>query len=126
MDMKSLLRRLVESESPSHDKAAVDRAGVIVAEEARKLDAQVEIIPNKETGDHVLAHFEFASPTRAERSASAVEAGRRSRGKSGILLLCHLDTVFPLGTLEKMPYRESDGNIFGPGTLDMKAGIVIA
>jgi len=37
-----------------------------------------------------------------------------------------MDTVFPLGTLEKMPYREADGKIFGPGTLDMKSGIVIS
>jgi glutamate carboxypeptidase len=109
MDTKSLLRRLVETESPSHDKAAVDRVGAIVAEEARRAGAQIEVIPNKETGDHVLAHF-----------------GRGVRGEDGILLLCHLDTVFPLGTLEKMPYRELDGKIFGPGTLDMKAGIVIA
>ncbi len=37
-----------------------------------------------------------------------------------------MDTVFPLGTIDKFPYREADGKIFGPGTLDMKAGIVIA
>jgi glutamate carboxypeptidase len=37
-----------------------------------------------------------------------------------------MDTVFPLGTIEKFPYREADGKIFGPGTLDMKAGIIIA
>lgn len=115
MDTKSLLRRLVETESPTRAKAAVDRVGAIVAEEARRLGAQIEIIPNKETGDHVLAHFESPSPF-----------GGGVRGEGGILLLCHLDTVFPLGTLEKMPYRELDGKIFGPGTLDMKAGIVIA
>ena len=54
MDIKSLLKLLVETESPSHDKSAVDRVGAIVAEEARKLGAQVEIIPNQETGDHIL------------------------------------------------------------------------
>jgi glutamate carboxypeptidase len=36
-----------------------------------------------------------------------------------------MDTVFPLGTIDKFPYREVDGKIFGPGTLDMKSGIVI-
>ena len=110
--MKHLLKTLVETESPSHDKAAVDRVGAIVVEEARRLGAQVEIIPNKETGDHVLAKFAW----------SADEA----RDDGAILILCHMDTVFPLGTIQKTPYREDGDKIFGPGTLDMKAGIVIA
>jgi glutamate carboxypeptidase len=113
VNTKSLLKLFVETESPSHDKAAVDRVGAIVAEEARKLGAQVEIIPNKETGDHVLARF---TP-----DPQIVNSDLKP-----ILLLCHMDTVFPLGTLSKMPYREADGKIFGPGTLDMKAGIVIS
>jgi glutamate carboxypeptidase len=91
----------------------VDRVGAIVAEEARKLGAQVEIIPNKETGDHVLARF--TSDIQPEIS-----------NLKPILLLCHIDTVFPLGTFSKMPYREANGKIFGPGVLDMKAGIVIS
>ena len=106
MNTKSFLKTLVEIESPSHDKAAADRVGVIVADEARRLGAQVEVIPNKETGDHVLSKW--------------------GSGKDGILLLCHMDTVFPIGTLSKMPYREADGKIFGPGVLDMKGGIVIS
>jgi glutamate carboxypeptidase len=106
MDMKSLLKRLVETESPSHDKAAVDRVGEIVAEQALRSGATVEIIQNAETGDHVLSRW--------------------GNGRDGILLLCHMDTVFPLSTLAKMPYREADGKIFGPGVLDMKAGIVLS
>ncbi len=108
MELKPLLKTLVETESPSHDKAAVDRVGAIVASEGRKLGANVEIIQNKETGNHVLARF--PSP----------------EGKKPILLLCHMDTVFPIGTINKIPYREADGKIFGPGTLDMKSGIVIS
>lgn len=100
-------------ESPSREKAAVDRVGAIVAEEARKLGAQIELIRNVETGDHIVAHF----PPREALSLLP---------PAPVLLLCHLDTVFPHGTLEKMPYREADGKIFGPGTLDMKGGIVIA
>ncbi len=110
MDMKSLLKQLVEIESPSSDKAAVDRVGARVAAEARSLGAQVEIVPNAEMGDHVISRF--------------LPADGRTDG--GLLLLCHMDTVFPLGTLESMPYREADGKIFGPGVLDMKAGIVIS
>jgi glutamate carboxypeptidase len=114
MDTKSFLKLLVETESPSHDKSAVDRVGTIVAEETRRLGAQVEIIPNKETGDHILARF----------ASSIVKAA--GEDKKPILLLSHMDTVFPLGTIDKFPYREADGRIFGPGTLDMKAGIAIA
>jgi len=111
MNPYSLLQLLVETESPSHDKAAVNRVGAIVSQEARKLGAQVETIPNQETGDHVLARFSSST-------------GKADDGK-GILLLCHMDTVFPPGTLEKMPYREVEKKIFGPGVMDMKAGIVI-
>ena len=106
MDIKSLLKLLVETESPSHEKAAVDRVGAIVAEEARKLGAEIEVIPNKETGDHVIARW-------------------KGEGKP-ILLVCHMDTVFPLGTIEKFPYREDEGKIMGPGVSDMKASIAIS
>lgn len=111
MDLNSFLKRLVETESPSHDKAAVDRVGAIVAEQARKLGAQVEILSRHETGDHMLARFSAPAGKETEKP---------------ILLLCHMDTVFPLGTLAKVPYREVDGKIHGPGTLDMKSGIVIS
>jgi glutamate carboxypeptidase len=111
MDMKSLLKRLVETESPSADKAAVDRVGAIIANEAHRLGADVEIVPVKKAGDHVIARF----------APNGVEA----QHMGSILLLCHMDTVFPIGTLEKMPFREADGKLFGPGVLDMKAGIVI-
>lgn len=110
MDMKFLLQQLVEIESPSSDKAAVDRVGARVAEEARRLGAQVEVMPNAETGGHIVLRFPSAD----------------GRSVGGILLLCHMDTVFPLGTLANMPFREADGNLYGPGVLDMKAGIVIA
>jgi len=113
METKLLLKRLVETESPTQVKAAVDHVGAIIADEARALGAQVEILPNPETGDHVLAHFVPGG------------AGEAPTDKP-ILLLCHMDTVFPLGTIDKFPYGEADGKIVGPGTLDMKAGIVIA
>jgi glutamate carboxypeptidase len=106
MDMKPLLKKLVETESPSLDKAAVDRVGNLVMNEARRLGANVEQIPVVDAGDHLVARW-----------------GDRGRG---FLILCHMDTVFPLGTLATMPFREADGKIYGPGVLDMKAGIVIS
>ena len=112
MEIKSLLKTLVETESPSQDKAGVDRVAAIVAVEARRLGGHVQVIPNRETGDHILARFMPEQKTAGEQ-------------RKPILMLCHMDTVFPLGTLSRMPYRESEGKIFGPGILDMKSGIVI-
>lgn len=108
--MNSLLKKLVETESPSHEREAVNRVGVIVAEEARRLGAEVKAIPNTDTGDHISASFLPTPNLHPIRP---------------ILLLCHMDTVFPLETLPQMPYRETGGKIFGPGILDMKAGIAI-
>jgi glutamate carboxypeptidase len=105
-EMLALLKKLVETESPSTDKAAVDRVGAIVAGEARRLGATVETLPSASAGDQVLARW--------------------GQGSGGILLLCHMDTVFPLGTLQKTPFRQVGDKTFGPGTLDMKAGIVIS
>ena len=78
--MFTLLKQLIETESPSHDKSAVDLVGAIVAEECRKLGAHVQIHPQIETGDHIVARF----PGKKE--------GR------GIFILMNMDTVFPLGT----------------------------
>jgi len=103
--MLPLLRKLVETESPSHDKEAVDRVGAIVAEEAHRIGASVDIMHRKDCGDLVLAKW--------------------GTGTGGILLLCHMDTVFPIGTLAKMPFFEKDGKAFGPGVSDMKGGIVV-
>lgn len=104
--MLGLLKRLVEAESPSHDKSAVTRVGTIVAEECRRLGGAVEVHEPAAAGNQVIARWGAAGP-------------------GNILLLAHMDTVFPLGTLEKMPFHEKDGKIFGPGTSDMKGGIVV-
>ena len=104
--MVALLKKLVQLESPSNDKAAVDRLGAFLAEEYRAAGAQVEIVPNATTGDHIIARW--------------------GSGPGGILLMHHMDTVFPLGTLEHMPFYEKDVCLFGPGVLDMKGGIVVS
>jgi glutamate carboxypeptidase len=114
-DMLALLKRLVETESPSHDKSAVDRVGMLVAEECRRLGAQVEIHSQTEIGNHIEARF--FHPRRLPQDKT---------GANGILLLAHMDTVFPLGTLERMPFHEKNSRVFGPGVADMKGGIVVA
>ncbi len=102
----SLLRSLVEMESPSTEKPAVDRLGEWVAARMRALGAQVERLPQQAAGDHWL--------------------GRWGDGRGGVLLLVHLDTVHPLGALSSMPWREQVDRVCGPGVLDMKAGLACA
>jgi glutamate carboxypeptidase len=101
---------LVRRESPSHDKGAVDRCGKIVAREWKRRGAAVAILKQKLRGDHVRAEFSLNLPRSAPQ----------------ILVLGHIDTVYPLGTLKKMPFRISNGRAWGPGTFDMKGGLVLA
>ena len=103
------LRALVEVESPSEDKAAVDCAGALVSGWAAKLGAKVKRHKQRDFGDVLELRF-----------------GTASRGHSRVMLLAHLDTVWPLRTLARMPWREAGGKIYGPGVLDMKAGVVMA
>jgi glutamate carboxypeptidase len=102
-----LLRLLVEHESPTGDKAAVDKLGKFVFEQLHEAGAQVEIFPRQEVGDILYASWNGNLP-----------------GKP-ILLLAHMDTVWPLGMLGNMPVWQSGARLYGPGILDMKAGITI-
>ena len=105
------LRELVEVESPSEDKAAVDRSGELIAAWAVALGGKVKRHRQKAFGDVLEIRF-GASSRKAKR-------GR-------VMLLAHLDTVWPMGTLAKMPWREADGKLCGPGVVDIKAGVVMA
>lgn len=106
------LRGLVELESPSHDFAAVNRCVEAVAELGTRLGATARRHRSKASGD--VLELRFAS---------------RKKGRP-LLLLGHLDTVWPMGTLKKMPFRQGrqDGEerIWGPGVLDMKGGVAMA
>ncbi len=97
---------MVEIESPSDDKAAVDRMGAFLAQAFERLGGKVTFFPQKEAGNHLKAEFPGAS------------------GKP-VLLLGHFDTVWSMGTLAKMPFRLEDGRAYGPGVYDMKAGITM-
>lgn len=107
--MLALLRSLVEIESPSNDKAGVDRCAARVAAEWKRRDAHAQILRHAQRGNRV----------RVEFNANAPEPGQ-------ILVLGHLDTVYPLGTLRRMPFRHAQGRAWGPGTFDMKGGLVLA
>jgi glutamate carboxypeptidase len=108
--MVRLLKQFVRAESPSTDKAAVDRFGRMVAAQWRRRGAKVTLLRQGGRGDHVRAEWN--------------PQGNRARGQ--LLVLGHLDTVYGLGTLARMPFRLSRGRAYGPGTLDMKGGLVIA
>jgi glutamate carboxypeptidase len=106
-----LTRSLVLSESPSDNKPAVDACIAIAADRARELGGRVKLQRQRAHGD--LLEARFASRPR-------VEVRQR------VLLLGHLDTVWPLDTLKSMPCRQKDGRLWGPGVFDMKAGAAMA
>jgi glutamate carboxypeptidase len=106
-----LVKRLVRLESPSDQKSAVDACGELIAAHSKALGGRVRIHRQKSFGD--VIEVRFGRP------------GKTVAGKH-VLLLGHIDTVWPLGTLKTMPCRIGDGRLWGPGTLDMKAGVVMA
>lgn len=108
--MVRLLEKFVCAESPSFDKGAVDRFGETVAAEWQKRGARVRILSQAKRGNHI----------RAE-----VWDGK-GRAAGQLMALGHLDTVYPLGTISVMPFRTSGGRAWGPGTFDMKGGLVQA
>jgi len=105
-----LLGEFVRCESPSHEKAAVDRMGRLVASEWKRRGARVQLLQQKQAGNHVRAEVWLGE----------------GRPAGQVLVLGHLDTVYPLGTLAKMPFRIANRRAWGPGTFDMKAGLVLA
>lgn len=97
---------LVRLESPSTDKAAVDRCGAEIIARLGRIGTDVELLRRGERGDHIAARIPGS--------------GRP------VLLLGHFDTVWPVGTLDRMPLRRDGARLHGPGVFDMKAGIAIA
>ncbi len=105
-EIVALIRELVECESPTDDARAVDRFVDLVAAKVSGV-AKVKTFPGGRFGRHLRCEFQLP--------------GRKKRGR--ILALGHSDTVWPVGTLQTMPFREADGRLWGPGVLDMKSGI---
>ncbi len=101
------IRQLVEIESPSDNKQAVDRLGALLAGRFEGLGGHSKFHRTQDFGDHLQVDF------ATERNGKPV------------LLLGHIDTVYPLGTLTGMPCRVADGRLSGPGALDMKSGIAL-
>ncbi len=112
------MQKLVETESPSDDKAAVNRCVAEAAEMGAALGAWVMRHRQRAFGDVLELRF---SAQRSGRNSR--QGGSERDGRGPLLLLGHLDTVWPLGTLRNMPFRIAEGRAWGPGTLDMKAGV---
>ncbi len=104
-DLISFLRNLVEIETPSGDYSAIARFNSCFAREANKVGGCGRAGSH---GEHLLASFDLPGPKQRE--------GR-------VLGLGHSDTVWPVGTLATMPWRQEHGRLWGPGVLDMKAGL---
>jgi glutamate carboxypeptidase len=105
--MVQSIRELVEIESPSDNKVAVDAIAAFLAEKFRVLRGRAQIHAAQVYGNNLQVDF----------------SGREDR--KPVLLLGHYDTVYPLGTLALMPCRIADGRMYGPGVLDMKSGIAL-
>jgi glutamate carboxypeptidase len=103
------IRRWVEIETPTEAPAQVSRLAAMVAEGYRDLPASIERVAGRDgCGDHILA-----------RSSWGQDA-------PGILILSHLDTVHPMGFIERLPFRIEGDSAFGPGIYDMKGGAYLA
>ncbi|MBI4445473.1 MAG: M20 family metallopeptidase [Acidobacteria bacterium] len=102
--MVELLRQLVEMESPSTEKQAVDRLGHFLADHIRQCGLEPRFEQRSTVGDIIWAEWEGSSPER-------------------ILVLCHIDTVWELSSLQRNPFRIENGRLYGPGIFDMKSGV---
>lgn len=106
-EIVELIKELARRESPTGDKLAVDALGAYVADQLREAGGQVTVFPRDEVGDLIYAAWNDTAPGQP------------------ILLMGHIDTVWPVGTLDRMPLWETDNRLYGPGVLDMKAGIAL-
>jgi glutamate carboxypeptidase len=111
-EMLDFARWLVEQESMSRDAAATARIAENFAAKLHDIGASVELLADPKFGASVLARFDFT--------------GGEAEDDKQLMIVGHLDTVWPAGTLAARPFRIEDGRAYGPGIFDMKAGATIA
>jgi glutamate carboxypeptidase len=97
---------LVRLESPSGDAVAINRCAAELERRLKELGGTVQCMPGGPAGDHLRAEF--------------------GSGPRRVLLLGHIDTVWPAGTIIDRPFRAEGGRLYGPGVFDMKAGLALA
>src|ERR1035437_5428959 len=103
-EMVAQIRQFVECESPSDNPSAVNRFVELVSDTVTPF-AKVKTFPGGKFGRHLVCEVELP--------------GRKKSGQ--VMALGHADTVWPVGTLRTMPFGQTDGRLWGPVVLDMKA-----
>jgi glutamate carboxypeptidase len=103
--MTRTLEQLVMIESPSSERQAVNAVGDFLGASFAALDARVEHVPQSAFGDHLRVSW--------------------GEGQGQVLLLGHMDTVWPLGETQRRPFRVAGEKATGPGVFDMKGGLVV-
>lgn len=103
------LEQLVRLESPSLDKAAVDKLGDYIQEQLTGLEASVEVQPRENVGNILIASWPATDGAAGEP----------------LLVMTHIDTVWPLGTLNRLPFSIEGDIARGPGIYDMKASVAM-
>jgi glutamate carboxypeptidase len=109
--MIETIRELVEIESPSDNKPAVDRIAAFLGPKFKSLGGRTQSHRSNNFGDSLQVDFAGTQPGPSNRKP--------------VLLLGHYDTVYPLGTLAGMPCKLENDHLRGPGVLDMKSGIAL-
>jgi glutamate carboxypeptidase len=104
-EMVASVREMVLRESPTQNKQACDALCSYLARQFESLGGHVRIHRQRSAGNHLQVTFTGA------------------KGRESVLLLGHFDTVYDVGTLQTMPWREAKGRLYGPGVFDMKSGI---
>jgi glutamate carboxypeptidase len=116
--MSALLSELVAIESPSDDPAGVAALAERIVARLALLGLKAELVPVAGGGPLLLARNRTPWLGHGGRAPTAPPRP--------IMLLGHLDTVWPLGTLRTRPVRIENDVLFGPGSFDMKGGLTIA
>ena len=106
-EMLGNLKTIVELESPSADKAAVDRLVTRLRERIGAAGGEIEALPQNDYGDLTVARWPG------------------NEGQKPLLVMTHIDTVWPIGTLARKPFEVDDAEARGPGIYDMKASVAM-
>lgn len=104
-EMFQLLERFVNIDSGTYTKHGIDEIGSILKSKFEELDFLVHVVKQQKLGNHlVIQHRDALTPH--------------------ILIVAHMDTVFPEGTARKRPFKMEGTRAFGPGVVDMKGSLV--